>query len=166
MKKDLIKKTDSQSGLDVFDRFGSVFQEFDNLFGRFSSLFDNTFSIKAFEDMQPRTAFPKVNVVDNEDSYDVEVAVAGFDKEDVSLELKDNTLFINAEKKEEKCDDKDCKKYLRREIAYRSFKRALPFPVEINPEGISAKYENGVIKCRINKVLAEVPASVKIEITE
>lgn len=169
MKKDLIKKTDSESGLDLFDRFGSVFQEFDGIFSRFNSLFDNFFNAPVAEWkplLAAKASFPKVNVVDNADSYDVEIAVAGFDKSDVSLEVKDNALFINAEKKEECCDEKEGRKYLCKEIAYRSFKRVLPFPVEIDTEGISAKYENGVIKCRINKIKTEEPSSVKIEIAE
>jgi HSP20 family protein len=166
MKKDLIKQTDSESGLEVFDRFNSVFSEFDGLFGRFNSLFDNFFNAPIAEWKSMKTSFPKVNMAEDETGYDVEIAVAGFDKSDVSLEVKDNALFINAEKKEECCDDKEGKRYLCKEIAYRSFKRVLPFPAEISSDGISAKYENGVIKCRINKVLTAKLDSVKIEITE
>jgi HSP20 family protein len=166
MKKDLIKQTDSESGLDIFDRFGGVFKEFDGLFGRFNSLFDNYFCTTVGELKPIKASFPKVNVADDDTGYDVEIAVAGFDKENVSLEVKDNALFINAEKKEECCDEKEGKKYLCKEIAYRSFKRVIPFPAEISSEGISAKYENGVIKCRINKALTAKLDSVKIEITE
>jgi HSP20 family protein len=164
MKKDLIKKTDSESGLVLIDRFNDIIAEFDGIFTRFGSLFDKNF-IPVIEDLKaPR--FPKVNMLDTLDSYEIEIAVAGFDKEDVALELKGNSLFVTAEKKEECCDEKEGKRYLCKEIAYRSFKRVLPFPVEVDPDSVSAKYENGVIKCRVSKIQAEKPTSVKIEITD
>jgi HSP20 family protein len=166
MKKDLIKKIDSKSGLVLFDRFDDIFAEFDGIFTRFGSLYDNFFSNTIGELKPMKASFPKINMTEDETGYDVEIAVAGFDKDDIGLEVRDNALFINAEKKEECCDDKEVKKYLCKEIAYRSFKRVLPFPAEISSDGISAKYENGVIKCRINKVLTAKLDSVKIEITE
>jgi HSP20 family protein len=166
MKKDLIKKTDSKSGLMLFDRFDDIFAEFDGIFTRFGSLYDNFFSNTISELKPMKASFPKVNVVDDGTGYDVEIAVAGFDKKDIALEIKDNALFITAEKKEECCDDKEDKRYLCKEIAYRSFKRVLPFPNEIMSDGVSAKYENGVIKCRVNKVKTEEAVSVKVEITE
>jgi HSP20 family protein len=165
MRKDLIRKADPAGSLIPFGRFDSVFQEFDGLFGRFHSLLDNCFNANV-ENLQPKALFPKVNVVDNPTNYDVEIAVAGFNKGDVALEIKDNTLYIDAEKKEDICCDEGNKKYLRREIAYRSFKRAILFPAEVDTSAISAKYENGIIKCRINKIKTEVPPSVKIEITD
>lgn len=161
MSKD-ITKVDSTSNLPTFRRF-------DNLLGELWDMFDNfaketRLSTRVFDEIQPRGAFPKVNVIDNPESYDVEIAVAGFNKDDVSLELKDNALFIRADK--EQCNEEDCKNYLRREIASRSFRRVVHFPVEINVEDISAKYDNGIISCRIGKAEAEKPSCVKIEITE
>lgn len=164
MKKDLIRKTDSESGLTLFDRFDVVFNEFDNIFNRFNSIFDGFFTSPLLDLKSSKASFPKINVIENPDSYDVDIAVAGFSKNDISLEIKDNALIISAEKKEE--DDISNRRYLCREIAFRSFKRAIPFPSEIDLSSISAKYDNGVIRCHINKVTATEPDYVKIEITE
>lgn len=162
MNKDIVKKVDSTSNLPTFGRFNDLFKDLWDMVDTFAR--DTRMSMSVFDEIQPRGSFPKVNVIDNEDSYDVEIAVAGFDKEDINLELQDNTLFIKADK--ERCNENDCRNYLRREIASRSFRRVIRFPAEINTNEISAKYENGIISCKIGKVISEKPDSVKIEISE
>jgi len=156
-----------EKNLTTSDPMGRMYalRRFDDIFNSFLDNFwgDWSLSMKAFEELQPKASFPKVNVIDNPDNYDVEIAVAGFSKDDIELELKDNTLFIKADKKEE-CEGEDCKKYLAREIAHRSFRRVINFPAEINSEDISAKYEDGIIKCTIGKMAAVKPDSVKIEL--
>ena len=158
----------SLSRMYALSRFDDFFKEIhDSFWQRFDNIFEDwNLDMKVFDQLQPKGGFPKVNVIDNEKSYDVEIAVAGFDKDDVALELKDNALFIKADKHEEKCDceNEECKKYLTKEIASRSFRRTVVFPAEVNVDDISASYENGIISCKIGKALEELPSSVKIEI--
>jgi HSP20 family protein len=159
----------SMSRMYALSQFDDFFKDIhDHFWKRFDNIFENwNLDMKAFDQLQPKSSFPKVNVVESEKSYDIEIAVAGFDKDDIELELKDNALFIKADKKEEKCDGEDsaeCKKYLTREIASRSFRRTIVFPAEINPDDISAKYENGLISCKVGKTLEELPSSIKISI--
>lgn len=158
----------SMSRMYALSQFDNFFKEIhDHFWTRFDNLFEKwDLDMKVFDQLQPKGSFPKVNVVETEKSYDIEIAVAGFDKDDIKLELKDNALFIKADKKEEKCEGKDetCKRYLVKEIASRSFRRTVVFPFEINPNAITAKYENGIISCIIGKVLEEQPSSIKIEI--
>lgn len=158
----------SLSRMYALSQFDSFFKEIhDSFWKKFDALFENwDLDMKAFDVLQPKGSFPKINISEDASGYDVDIAVAGFDKEDVELELKDNALFIKADKKEEKCDegDEECKKYLTREIASRSFRRTIVFPAEINVDEISAKYSNGIIKCRIGKMELPKPDSVRIEI--
>lgn len=171
MIKDITKKdTDSMSGMLTVRRVDDLIQAMRSDFNTFVANMFDTFAkdwrldLQAFEELQPKGLFPKVNVIENPDSYDIEIAIAGFDKEDVELELKDNSLFIKADKKET-VEDED-RRYLKREIAQRSFRRAVRFPAEINSDDISAKYEHGIIKCHVGKAQAEIPESVKIKISE
>jgi HSP20 family protein len=116
-----------------------------------------------FEDLQPKGSFPKINVSENDDGYNVEIAVAGFGKDDVKLELKDNTLMISAEKKEE--EEESDTKILRREISYRSFQRAVRFPCEVDANKAEAGYKDGIISFKIEKKREEDPKTgVTIEI--
>lgn len=128
-------------------------------------LFESFFSspaIDVFDTMQintSRSTFPKVNVSETDEDYTVDIAVAGFDKDDVNLELKDNTLFINAKKKEEK----DSKKYLRREISFRSFSRMIRFPDTVTSE-VTASYKDGLINVNIKKEIKKPEESGGIKI--
>jgi HSP20 family protein len=152
----------------ALSQFDNFFKEIhDSFWKRFDNLFENwDLNMQAFDSLQPKGGFPKVNVIESEKSYDVEIAVAGFDKDDVELELKDNALFIKADKHVEKCDgdDEECKTYLTKEIASRSFRRTVVFPGEINVDDISASYENGIITCKIGKAEIDLPSSIKIDI--
>ena len=142
-------------------------EDMNSLFNEFFTDFfdwDWHFYIKSFEDMQPKASFPKVNVRESDNEYIVEIAVAGFDKNDVKLVLKDNCLSINADKKEEDSEN-NSGKYLKREISSRSFSRIIRFPSEIDNENIKADYKDGIIKVTmIKKTEEEKDEGVKIDV--
>lgn len=145
-KKDLTLYSGSpMRRLFEISRFGDIAAEFDRLFNHWD------LDMKTFTDMQPKATFPKVNVAETEDKYEVEVALAGFDKEDISMELRDNCLCIKADKKEEVSDEDSEKKYLMKEISSRSFRRALNFPSKIMTDDIECNHKDGVIKCILKK---------------
>jgi HSP20 family protein len=144
-------------------RFDRVTSQVENLFNEMLDLMPSWDS-RVFCDIQPKGTFPKVNVSETDTAFDVEIAVAGFEKEDVSLELKENTLFIRAEKKEESEESDEDKKYLMKEIAHRSFQRVLRFPVKVNVESVDCSYKNGIINCKIDKDDSVKPDVVKIDI--
>jgi len=137
-----------------------------------SDLFENLFNdltdekwmqMDIFDDIQSKSTFPKINVSETEDNYKVDIAVAGFSKDDVNLELKDSVLRITADKKEE--SESTDTSYLRKEISYRSFARAVKFPCRINSDSVSATYENGIISVAIDKIKEEdLNCGVKIEV--
>jgi HSP20 family protein len=123
---------------------------------------DDWYKSTIFENMQSSTSFPKVNVSENDSDYIVEIAIAGFDKEDINLELKNNCLYINAGKKE---DNKEENKYILREISSRSFNRIIKFPENIKEDVIEATYEKGVIKITLVKnIEKDEEKSIKIKV--
>lgn len=165
-KRDLIVRPGSMGGLpanyrlnDLFDYMCSVFDEaWGNL------------DVRAFDALQPKASFPKVNVLETKESYEIEIAVAGFAKEDLSLEVKDNALYVKGEKQKEGkicCDDDrcNCRTFLRREISSRSFRRMVPFQREIDSENTDCTFKDGIVKCVIGKkIVKEEDGSVKIDI--
>jgi len=136
------------------DRLDSLFDQF------FEDFFD--FDIALFDNLQPKSSFPKVNVVESDDAYEVDVAIAGFDKDDIKLELKDNDLFIQGSKQEDQHDEN--KRFLRREISSRAFKRVVRLPSKIDLDSIKAEYKNGIIKVMINKAKEEEPDKIEIKV--
>ena len=161
MMKRFSGDVDSMNGIYPFGGFKTIMEEFSKVEQMFSDYFGTDEGM--FTQIQPKQGFPKLDVVDSGTSYEIEAALAGYDKDDVNLEIKDNSLFIKVEKKTEK-EDKD-KKYLMKEISKRSFHRGITFPAKINIEDISSSFQNGVLKIHIGK-MEEKPKNqtVKIEI--
>lgn len=143
-KKDLIVYPGSQmSRLFNLGRFNDIIDEMDNLFRGWD------LDMRTFSDMQPKSNFPKINVAETEEAYEVEVALAGFNKDDIALELKDNCLYVKADKTEENSEEN--KKYLMKEISSRSFRRALNLPKKVLTDSIECSHKDGVITCVLKK---------------
>lgn len=92
---------------------------------------------------------PAVNVVEDEKSYRIEVAVPGVKREDFNIELGKDVLTISTEMKEGKEDQTP--NYLRREFNFQSFKRSFQLPETIDQENIQASHEAGILKVNLPK---------------
>lgn len=114
----------------------------------FSSLIDGF-----FKDSLTRSggsAFvPKVDIIENENSYELHVAAPGLSKEDFNIELKDNSLTVSGERKFS--DEKKEKNYHSIETQYGSFIRSFALPENVDGSTISAKYNNGILELTIPK---------------
>ncbi|WP_277233421.1 Hsp20/alpha crystallin family protein [Phocaeicola salanitronis] len=124
----------------------------------FNDLFDNNWMLKA------NSTAPAINVIENEKDYKIELAAPGMVKDDFKITLNpDNELVIEMEKKNEtKEEDKNKKKYLRREFFYSKFQQAILLPGNVEKEKISAKMENGILSIEIPKTgKAPVEQAVK-----
>ncbi len=105
--------------------------------------------------------FPPVNITENANSYQLEVAAPGMDKADFNLKLDGNILTISAEKKSATKDETS--KAIRREFSSRSFKRSFTLDEKIEAANIAAKYDNGILKVDLPK--KEETKAVAKEIT-
>ncbi|TVR37978.1 MAG: Hsp20/alpha crystallin family protein [Cryomorphaceae bacterium] len=114
----------------------------------FSPFFDSLFDSDFFDNRMQRD-IPSANIKELDDRFEVELAVPGFDKDDVNIELNAGLLTISSEKSEEK-EDKDAR-YSRREFYYQSFKRSFRMPDNVNEEDIKAQVKNGILKVDIPK---------------
>ena len=87
----------------------------------------------------------KTDIRETDGSYELDVDLPGFKKEDVKIQLKDGYLNIQATR-EEKKDEKDEKgKYVRRELYTGTCNRSFFVGPNIKHEDIHAKYENGIL---------------------
>jgi HSP20 family protein len=94
---------------------------------------------------------PAVNVKETADTYEVEMAAPGMNKEDFKIELDNNMLTISSESRTEN-EEKDGDRYARKEFSYQSFQRSFQLAKEVvDSDNIQAKYENGVLKLSIPK---------------
>jgi HSP20 family protein len=93
--------------------------------------------------------FPPVNIVEKDNSYELELAAPGWNKADFNIKLEGNLLHISAEKKEETKSETD--KVVRREFSRKSFSRSFTLDDKINAEAIAARYDNGVLVLELPK---------------
>ena len=122
----------------------------------FNDFFDN--------DWMPRmnATAPAINVIESDKDYKVEVAAPGMTKDDFNIHLsEDNELVITMEKKNEsKEEDKENKKYLRREFSYSKFQQSLVLPDDVEKDKIAANVNDGVLTIDLPKRTPEEKAKV------
>jgi HSP20 family protein len=117
---------------------------FNNLFGREFMDWSNTgFSAD-------NATLPAVNIIENDDQIQIEVAAPGMKKEDFKVDLDNNRLTVSVEKEVVKNEKSD--RFARREFCYGSFRRQFNIPVEtINGDQIQATYKDGILLLTLPK---------------
>lgn len=127
-----------------------------NLTNSFPSLFDDWFSRDLLDWNNSNfsntgTTLPAVNVKETPETFEVEMAAPGMQKEDFKVELNNNILTISSEQRNEH-EEKENDKYPRKEFSYQSFQRSFQLSREaVDADNIQAKYENGVLHLTIPK---------------
>ncbi len=132
-----------------------------NSFINFEDLFDEM--IHANGRAGNKSFMPAVNITDKKESYQIELAVPGFTKENFSLAVEKNLLTISGEKAVE--EKKEEEKVTRKEFHYAAFKRSFTLPKNVVSESIAAKYENGILVIEIPKneeAKEKAPISIQV----
>ena len=85
-------------------------------------------------------------------------------KEEINVNVKDNILTIDCERKEEKKEENDDKNYHYVERHFGTFKRSMTVPNDIDADHITAEYTDGVLKLVLPKQKVPEEKSTKINI--
>lgn len=96
------------------------------------------------------SSLPAVNIKENEEAFELELAVPGFAKTDFKIELNNDLLTISSEKKTE-AETADKSRYTKMEFNYQSFSRSFSLPDFIEGDKIEAAYENGILHLTVPK---------------
>lgn len=124
----------------------------------FSREFDR---LNAIQKTNSKVAYPPYNVLKySEDSYALELAVAGFDKDEIDVTVKDGSLVISGEKLQVENDDY----FLYRGIATRKFTRSFALGEFMEVE--KADMNNGILSVTINRIVPEEKKPRQIEIID
>jgi len=121
----------------------------ENLLTSFDKLFDDAFRgnfpdvYKSFGiDPFSKTSYPKVNVVSFGDKIEIEAEIAGYTRDDISVQIEDNILSIVG-----KTTATDANKvYILRELKRSSFSRSFKLSDELDAEKIDATFKDGLLK--------------------
>ena len=142
--------------LSIFNQLRPVTVGFDNMFDHFERMFDEDYTFNV-----PTVNFPPYNIVKTGDfTYDIELALAGFSKDDITVDYADNILTVKSVKKaEEKKDDG----VLHRGISKRYFSKAFTIADDVEVKG--AELKDGLLKVSLEKIIpdAKKPRSIKIK---
>lgn len=108
-------------------------------------------------------SFSKVDVVEDSDSLNLIAELPGVKKEDVKIVLEDGVLTINGEKKNELVGKEEINIFNSERI-FGKFERKFKLTDDVNPDEITAKYENGLLKIKVAKLKPEEPKERIIEV--
>ena len=132
----------------------------------FGPLFHQTLGFENFirdvenilNETKPVTNFPPHNIIKaDENKYVVELAIAGFNKDEIDIQVQDNTLTIKGEKQE-----KEHHEYLHHGIGTRSFTKTITIADTIEVKG--AEIKDGILRIGLENIIPEHKKPRKIEI--
>ena len=107
------------------------------------------------------TNYPPHNVIKTGDNtYEIQIAVSGFNKEEISVEVNQNHLVVRGERVRE--DDAE-HVYLHRGLATRDFQKI--FPLADHVEVRSSSIKNGVLSVYLERIIPETLKPRRIEIS-
>ena len=142
-----------------------------SIFGE--NLFDDFFS-DPFEMMVPQGRSPlygkhakglmKTDVRETDGSYELDVDLPGFKKDEIHVDLKDGYLTISAAKGLDKDESAKDGKYIRQERYAGACSRSFYVGETARPEDIAAKYEDGILRVSVPKEVKK-PLSTVTSVT-
>ena len=114
---------------------------FDDAFRGFYPELHKTYGIEPFA----KSSYPKVNVISFDDSIEIEAEIAGYTKDDISVQVEDDILSIVG-KASQLAEQTDKSVYLLRELKRSSFSRSFKLSDQLDAEQIDATFKDGLLK--------------------
>ena len=107
-----------------------------------------------------RRWMPAMDLVESGDHFVLRADLPGMSEDDVNIEFEDGTLTVSGERKAE--HESKNEGYYRVERAFGAFSRSLTLPQGIDPEAVTANFENGVLEIRVPKPEERKPRRIEI----
>lgn len=126
---------------------------------RYSDLMNDFFGMDNYHNS---TSTPRVNILENKDSWDLSFALPGIKKEDININVEKDLLTVSHIVKREEGEEFI---YNRREFDYSGFERSFNLPDSVDAEKIKAKMENGILTINLPKkddAIDKGPREIKI----
>jgi len=115
------------------------------------------------DDIAKDIAFvPAVNTREADDAYYIEVELPGVKKEDINIDIDENTLTISGERKIKEEHKEDT--FYKVESYYGKFERSFALPEDADVEKIEAEFKDGILEIKIPKKVQVENKPKKIEI--
>jgi len=129
-------------------------REVDDIFGRF-------FNEGGGAENTSSTWTPRTDMVESEDGYHLQLDVPGMAKDDLNINLQNNTLTISGERTMKRTAEGE--ERVRVERAFGTFHRTFALPSSVDTENIEARYEDGVLTVHVPKTETAQRRRIEIE---
>ena len=142
--------------LSIFNQLRPVTVGFDDIFDHFERMFDgDVMNI-------PQVNYPPYNIVRTGDNtYDIELALAGFSKDDINVEYENNVLTVKSIKKAYEKDEQ-ANGVIHRGISKRMFTKSFTVADDVEVKG--AELKDGLLKVSLERIIPESKKPRTIEI--
>ena len=137
----------TNKALSIFNQLRPLSVGFDDMFDHFESMFD-----------VPTVNYPPYNLVKTGDNkFNIEIALAGFNKKDINITSENGMLTIESKQDEKSKDTKDGE-VIHKGISKRYFKRSFTIADDVEIKG--AELKDGLLKVSMEKI---IPAAKKLK---
>ena len=141
----------------------AVMSNMDRIFDDFRSEWESLF-LPSRNFVSDLTRAPLVDLADNGKEYVVKAEVPGLNKDDLIIEVTENSVEISGETKAEEKEEDKSKGYIRRERRYSSFYRSLPLPESVLTDKVDAELKDGVLTVKLPKAAPPEKKTKKISV--
>jgi HSP20 family protein len=135
------------------------FRELSSLQTEMNRLFNAAFDTPAGNG-GARRWMPPMDLVETDEHFVLRADLPGLTESDVNIELEDNVLTVSGDRKAE--HEAKGEGFYRVERSFGSFSRSLTLPKGIDPEAVTAGFENGVLEVRVPKPEQRKPRKIAI----
>jgi molecular chaperone IbpA len=145
-----------------YPKFDDMFKGADKHLVGFDRVFDRLFDMSQTSQWNNGTNYPPYNIVKTDDTtYLIEMAVAGFTKDEIGVEVSGDILNVRGEKTS--TEDPSKAEYLYKGLALRNFSRNFTLSENVEVEG--AEVDNGMLTLRLRRITPTPEGVRKIDVT-
>jgi HSP20 family protein len=137
------------------------FRELFDLQRDINQLFDASFSAPR-EDVALKAWTPAVDVYEDESSYLIKLELPEVNREDVKVNLNENTLSISGERRVE--NEQKRENYHRVERSYGQFYRSFTLPPNVDTGAINAQFKDGMLRLTLPKREEAKPKQIEVKV--
>ena len=143
--------------LSILNNLRPITVGFHNMFDHFEHMMDDSFFRGTMGN------FPPYNIVKTgENTYDVELALAGFNKKDIEVEYKENMLTVKSKKQDKQEETDEDGNIIHRGISKRMFSKSFTIANDVEVKG--AELKDGLLKVSMERIIPEHKKAKSIEI--
>ena len=147
-----------KNNLSIFNNLRPITVGFDDMFDHFEHMMDDGFFRNGTV-----SNFPPYNIVKTgKNTYNVELALAGFSKKDIEVEYKENMLTVKSKKQDKQEETDEDGNVIHRGISKRMFSKSFTIANDVEVKG--AELKDGLLKVSMERIIPEHKKAKLIDI--